>query len=303
MRPIAAALGVSPPTVMRAVRRYQEAGEAGLVDRRADNGRRKLDDDYLAALLALLGERASDHGWPRPTWTRELLALTLAGRTGTKVSAPTMSRALKAVGARRGRPRPVVICPLSARQRRRRRAAIRAVAEGLAQDEELFYEDEVDVHLNPKIGLDWMPSGLQREAVTPGRNRKAYLAGALDSRTGRLIAVQGDRKTARLFLALLEELLRRYPNARLLHLVLDNYGIHYSRQVQAWLRDRGQRVRLHFLPPYSPNDNPIERVWQDLHANVTRNHTRRSLAWLLKDVVAWIQARNASEAAAHRRAA
>ena len=296
-------LGVSPPTVMRAVRRYREEGEAGLVDRRADNGRRKLDDDYLASLLGLLGDRASDHGWSRPTWTRELLALTLALRTGTDVSPPTMSRALKAIGARRGRPRPIVICPLSARQRRRRLAAIRAVAEGLSSDEHLLYEDEVDVHLNPKIGLDWMPKGLQREAVTPGKNRKAYLAGALDSRTGRLIVVEGDRKTARLFIDLLEEVLRRYPTARLLHFVLDNYGIHHSRLVKAWLRDRGQRVRLHFLPPYSPNDNPIERVWQDLHANVTRNHTRRTLPWLLKDVWAWIRVRNASEAAARRRAA
>lgn len=303
MRPIAASLGVSPPTVLRAVRRYQEAGEAGLFDRRADNGRRKVDDDYLAALLALLADRANDHGWPRPTWTRELLALTLADRTGTKVSLATMSRALRAVGARRGTPRPIVICPLSARQRRRRLAAIRAVREGLAPDDHLFYEDEVDVHLNPKIGLDWMAKGVQREAVTPGRNRKAYLAGALDVRSGRLVAVEGDRKTARLFIDLLEELLRRHPTARRIHLVLDNYGIHHSRQTKAWLRDRGQRVRLHFLPPYSPNDNAIERVWQDLHANVTRNHTRRTLAWLLRDVRAWIRARNAATAAARRRAA
>src|SRR5205814_5367147 len=117
-----------------------------------------------------------------------------------------MSRALRAIGARRGRPRPIVICPLSERQRRRRLAAIRAVKEGLAAEEELFYEDEVDVHLNPKIGLDWMPKGVQREAVTPGRNKKAYLAGALNARSGRLIAVEGPRKTARLFIDLLEEL-------------------------------------------------------------------------------------------------
>ncbi len=60
-------------------------------------------------------------------------------------------------------------------------------------------------------------------------------------------------------------------------------------------------MRLHLLPPYSPNDNAIERVWQDLHAGVTRNHTRRTLSWLLRDVRAWIRKRNASEAAARRR--
>ena len=299
-RPVAQSLGVSPPTVSRAVRRYREHGEAGLVDRRCENGGRKLDEDVLAALGGVLVGRASDHGWPRPTWTRELLVATLRDETGTRVGLSTMSRALRTLGARRGRPRPVVLCPLSERQQRRRRAALRALRRGLRPDELLFYEDEVDIHLNPKIGWDWMPRGLQREVLTPGKNRKAYLAGALDARSGRLHVVRGERKNARLFLDLLEMLVRRHPAARRIHVVLDNYAIHKGRQAQAWLRDRGVRVRLHFLPPYSPNDNPIERVWQDLHANVTRNHTRRALAWLLRDVGRWIRCRNASAAARHR---
>jgi hypothetical protein len=36
------------------------------------------------------------------------------------------------------------------------------------------------LHLNPKIGLDWMARGQQKEVVTPGQNQKRYLAGALD---------------------------------------------------------------------------------------------------------------------------
>ena len=106
-----------------------------------------------------------------------------------------------------------------------------------------------------------------------------------------------------LFIALLEALLRRNPGAREIHVVLDNYVIHKGRQVQAWMRDRGKRIRLHFLPPYCPNENRIERVWLDLHANVTRNHTRRCLRWLMDDVRKWIRRRNANVVASARRAA
>jgi transposase len=120
--------------------------------------------------------------------------------------------------------------------------------------------------------------------VTPGKNKRAYLAGALKPRSGRLTVVDRRRKTARLFLDLLEALRRHYASVQRIHLVLDNYGIHKGRQAQSWLRDRGMRVRLHFLPPYSPNENPIKRGWQYLHAEVTRNHIRRSLTWLLHDV-------------------
>jgi transposase len=288
---------------MRAVHRFTSEGEAGLVDRREGNGRLKLGEDYLATLADVLVDRANDHGWPRPTWTRELLVATLWGRTGVRVAVSTMSRALAAIGARRGRARPVVLCPLSARQRRRRLAAIREVAERLSTTDVLVHEDEVDIHLNPKIGNDWMPQGLTREVVTPGKNRKAYLAGALDMRSGHLLVVEGARKNQSLFIALLEALLRRHPDARAIHVVLDNYVIHKGNQVQAWMRDRGERVRLHFLPPYCPNENRIERVWLDLHSNVTRNHTRRSLRWLMADVRGWIRRRNASVAANARRAA
>jgi transposase len=40
-------------------------------------------------------------------------------------------------------------------------------------------------------------------------------------------------------------------------------------------------IVLHFLPPYCPDANRIERVWQDLHANVTRNHRCKTLNQLL----------------------
>ena len=159
--------------------------------------------------------------------------------------------------------------------------------------ERAFYEDEVDIHLNPKIGLDWMAEGQQKEVATPGQNEKRYLAGALDVRTGVVTWVAGQRKTSYLFLDLLDELVRRYPRARRLHLILDNYRIHKSDIVLAALRGYlAGKVHLHFLPPYCPEHNKIERVWQDLHANVTRNHTCAGMPELMGEVRYYLRKRN-----------
>jgi len=146
------------------------------------------------------------------------------------------------------------------------------------------YEDEVDIHLNPKIGLDWMVRGQQKEVVTPGANEKRYLAGALDVRTGLLTWVEGERKASALFIALLGQLRAAYPKATMIHVILDNYRIHDSKITQAALQGFGGRIRLHFLPPYCPKENRIERVWEDLHANVTRNHTCRTMKELIREV-------------------
>jgi transposase len=66
--------------------------------------------------------------------------------------------------------------------------------------------------------------------------------------------------------------------------VLDNYIIHKSALVQQFLASPANRVLLHFLPPYSPNDNPIERLWKQLHDHVTRNHRHTNINTLVDDV-------------------
>ena len=123
--------------------------------------------------------------------------------------------------------------------------------------------------------------GQQRRILTPGKNQKRYLAGALAADGGELVVVDGERKTADLFLRLLEELRRRHPTARRIHVVLDNYVIHKTQKVQAYLEQEGLCFNLLFLPPYCPDDNRIERLWRELHANVTRNHRCNTIGQLM----------------------
>jgi len=292
---VAEAVGCSVSWVGRVLARFRDCGVAGLYDRREDNGTLKLDEGYLSLLYDLVDDCPQDYGFRRPTWTRELLARLMHELSGTKVHPATMSRALKMNKARRGRPRPRVKCPWPGRQKELRLAAIRAVVEGLPPDgsEAAVYLDEVDVHLNPKLGLDWMNRGTQKEVLTPGTNEKRYLCGAMDAKTGLLAWAKGGRKDSTLFAATLRKLAAEtYPHARVIHVVLDNYRVHSSRIAKAAVAELGGRVVLHFLPPYCPDDNRVERVWLDLHANVTRNHRCADMEELMREVVAYLVARN-----------
>jgi transposase len=265
--------------------RFREAGEAGLIDRREENGQQKLDEDVLATLYELVRSSPQEYGWRRPTWTRELLAQTLRKLTGISLHVSTMSKALRKLGARRGQPKPTVRCPWSKRAKNRRLRELEQLQATLPPDEVLVYEDEVDIHLNPKIGPDWMVPGQQKQVVTPGKNEKRYLAGAQDVRTRELIWVEGEKKNSLLFILLLWELVQRYPLAKVIHVILDNYGIHSTEQVAVSLAtDQGKRIQLHFLPPYCPDHNRIERSWRDLHAAVTRNHTCPDMNSLMRNV-------------------
>jgi transposase len=289
---IAKALQVHRTTVYRVAERFREQGELGLLDRRANNGANKLTNKFLDALDRLVRGKPQDHGHLRPTWTRELLLLSLVKLGFAAVHIATLSRALARIKARRGRPRPTVGCPWSKSRKNRRLRQIRQLVEGLPVDEVALYEDEVDIHLNPKIGYDWMGHGQQKEVLTPGQNQKRYLAGALDVRSREVIWVEGDSKDAYLFVRLLAALYFRYGKAKKIHVILDNYCIHACEMVTWALLQAKGRIKLHYLPPYCPKHNKIERLWQDLHANVTRNHTCSDIAALMLEVLSFLLRRN-----------
>jgi transposase len=295
----AAALNASSSSVYRVAHRFREGGEAGLVDRREGNGEEKLTEKFLYQLYEVVASSPQECGWERPTWTQELLIQTMVKKTGIAVSRTTMSKALQTIGARRGRPKPVVHCPWSKQQRDKTLRNIARLVESLPENEIVVYEDEVDIHLNPKIGCDWMVPGQQKKVTTPGQNVKRYLAGAYNPHSGELIWVEGEQKRSLLFIQLLWALQLHYPDARRIHVILDNYSIHSTEQVTLSLQTvAGSRFELHFLPPYCPDHNKIERIWQDLHANVTRNHTCPEMPQLMQQVSRYLKQRN-QQATAH----
>jgi transposase len=290
---ISQVLGCSLSQVYRVARRFVEQGEIGLADRREDNGQTKVDESYQAELLRLVAEDSpQDHGYRRPTWTQELLLLVMAQTTGIRISQSRMSRLLGELEIRLGRPKPVVGCPWKKARRTRRLRHLERLIETLPKGEVVVYVDEVDIDLNPKIGPDYMLRGTQKTVVTPGKNQKRYLAGALNPKTGQLTWVEWERKDSDLFFLQLWQLVGHdYPNAKCIHIILDNYSIHSSQRTQIALAALGHRVRLHFLPPYCPDHNRIERVWRDLHDNVTRNHRCHTMEELLQEVRFYLQTR------------
>ena len=84
-------------------------------------------------------------------------------------------------------------------------------------------------------------------------------------------------------------------------MILENYVIHNSRETQMALAGM-PRIRLHFLPPYCPSFNPIERVWLDLHAEVIRNHGCKDMDERMAEVRYHLTYRNRQESRGKKRA-
>ena len=239
---------------------------------------------WQRSLLALLKRTPHAYGWCRTRWSCATLSLQLATQRGYRVSRETIRRTLHRLDYRWKRARH------AARdddpERVAKLARIRHLVETLPRNAALFFADELDINLLPKLGYEWMLRGTQTQVMTPGTNQKQYLAGALNSVTGKLLSVVGERKNRWLFIDLLERIDRACPARQFtrIYVVVDNYRIHTAKAVVEWLAQH-PRFELVFLPSYCPRANPIERAFGDVHDKCTRNHKRKRLRELVGDVV------------------
>lgn len=286
---IAAVLFTSSSTINRWRRRYLGGGLDAVLARPARN---RVGWWPALVVRMVITLTPGDFGFIRSRWTCEAVAVVLAEEHRREVSRETVRRWLHREGLVYRRPRPV-LGPKDPHRAAKLRALRRLLA-GLPRCEVAVFQDEVDVNTNPKIGSMWMRRGAQAAVVTPGNNVKRYLSGSLNWRTGELILTEGkpgQGRNTELFLMHLDDLRRRYRRYRVIHVICDNAKPHSAARVREYLARWGHRVKLHYLPTYAPECNPIERVWWHLHEEVTRNHRCRDIEQLLDMVFDWLDVR------------
>jgi len=300
---ISVMLFCSTATIARWKKRFDRGGVQAVLNPTIVPGRPAVFwAGWAAVLVAWVKEcrplnfgyvRSRQPGLRPPAWCCATLALVLLNVHDVKVSVETIRRWLRREQMVWRRPRPVLERKDADRGRKLR--AIRQLLGNLGPDEIAFFQDEVDLSTNPKIGCMWMPKGKQATVPTPGDNHKRYLAGSMDWRTGTLIATEGKGRNADLFLAHLDELRHRYRTYHTLHVICDNASFHTAKRstkVAEYLRKWGHRIVLHYLPKYAPETNPIERVWWHLHDEITRNHRCFDIGQLLRLVMRWLEEGN-----------
>jgi putative transposase len=240
-----------------------------------------LSPSLCRSLLALLKKVPAAYGWCRTRWVIATLAAN-SRSSGESRSRLTMRRWLHRLGWVWKR------AQLVARDDDRRRIEswpVSATRETPRNGQSCCFCDELDIHLLPKVGYQWMPQGETVKLVTPGQNQKHYMAGALELKTGRMVhcvgATQNERCSGR-YWRIWKELLRRRGSIKST----------WSWTTMAFTKPRrssgglntAHQFKLLFLPTYCPKGDPIERAFGDIHDKCTRNHQRHRIEELVGDV-------------------
>ncbi len=117
----------------------------------------------------------------------------------------------------------------------------------------------------------WSLKGQQPEILTYGDRHRQHLIGAVEPQAGKVHVALSDTLKASHFQHFLEGLLARYINSGKILLILDNARAHHSKELEPFLEVNKEKLELLFLPPYTPDLNPMEWFWKFLCKQVTHN--------------------------------
>ena len=108
--------------------------------------------------------------------------------------------------------------------------------------------------------------------------------GAVNVGSGWLIHQMSETFNAVTFLDFLKILLSFRIDSKVIHLILDNRRYHHAKLLKPWLDENKEEIVLDFLPPYSPQLNPIDRVWKQTRQKSTHNRYFPTLSDLVQAV-------------------
>lgn len=160
--------------------------------------------------------------------------------------------------------------PIPGKAKREKQKAFVCKYRRLISRGKIYFFDATHPEFAPTVSYGWIKKGMNFDVKTnSGWRKRVNLCGALDidgldivTRTHKTINSAAIRN-------LLSAVRRRNPLEKNIYVVLDGAAYNRSKKTRDFARDMG--IKLVYLPPYSPNLNPIERLWKFMKKKVTAN--------------------------------
>lgn len=199
-------------------------------------------------------------------WTRPMIRSLLWRKFKIKLSISSVGRLLKQLGLSCQRPllKAIQQNPVLVKQWLKQDfPKIKALAREAGA--ELFFGDESGVRSDFHAGTTWAKKGETPVVSTTGQRFSLNMISAISPRGAMRFMVTKKHITTDVFIQFLKRLMKGVSHP--IFLIVDNVSTHKAKKVQTFIEQCAGRLRLFFLPPYSPELNPDEYVWNDVKNN------------------------------------
>lgn len=288
---IAKALGYHRSCIYEWIAKYREGGVEALKTRPIPGAKPKLSGKDLQWLYStIVDKNPLQLKFPFALWTRAMVRDLVAREFQIKMSEVTVGRLLKKLGFTVQKPlhrayqqNPQLVLSWQAEDLPR----IRAMAK--AEKATVYYADESSIRSDYHCGTTWAPKGKTPVVRSTGSRFKVNMLSAISPLGGLRFMLFDGMMNADVFCDFLKRLIHNAEKP--VYLIVDNHPVHRSSRVREFVKGTEGRLKLFFLPPYSPELNPDEQVWAHLKREVSRQ-TPASLGDLKKRVVSFFRSLN-----------
>lgn len=265
---VADTLGVSRAAVFGWLALYRSGGWDGLDARKRGGRPPKLTAKQMRWIYKTVsGKNPLQMNFLFALWTLDMVRRVIRRQLGVTLSRSSVGRLMDQLGLSAQRPlwrayqqNPKVVAKWL------REEYPRICNEAKALGAHIFFGDEAGVRSDGHSGTTWAPRGKTPIVSTTGARFGMNLISAV-SRTGQMhFAVVEGKVTAEVFVEYLRRLI--HGRHRPVFLIVDGHPTHKSVMVRRFIETVADRLRLYFLPPYSPELNPDELVWNDLKNHI-----------------------------------
>ncbi len=281
--------GVSRQTVITWVQARETGGIRALkAKRRGRPPAIRLAPHQAALIVRLIVGRCPDQlRLPFALWTREAVQQLLRAKCGVTLSVWAVGRYLQRWGLTPQKPRRRAFEQDPAAVRRWLAAEYPTIRRRAKQaGATIHWGDEMGLRSDHQTGTSYGRKGQTPVIPGTGKRFRCNVLSTITNRGALAFMVFRGAFNWRVFLRFLRRLLRHAPGR--VFLIVDRHPVHLAAQVERWVAQRSERLRLFFLPSYSPDLNPDEFLNNDVKANALGRRRPRDDQELLAAVRAYL---------------
>jgi transposase len=272
---VARLLNVGESTVLEWMRKYRAGGLAALSTKFASGRPTVLTDRQIMDLYALIvgcDPRQLSFGFA--LWTRKLVRELIRQRFRVNMSEVNVGRILKRLGLSPQRPLYRAYQQNPERVERWKSEEYPAIrAEAAKEGATVLFADEAAVRTDHHAGTTWAPIGQTPVVKGTGERKTIMMVSAISLRGQLRFHLHEGSFKARHFIAFCKQLMADIPGK--VFLIVDGSSVHTATETKEFVLSTEGRLRLFFLPPYSPELNPDEWVWKNVkHDKIGRASVR-----------------------------
>ena len=150
------------------------------------------------------------------------------------------------------------------------------------EDEPIEFGDGTHPTMATKVTYGWIRTGTHKPIFTTASRTRVNLMGSINLETMNVTIGSYETIDSLAMARHFKKLREKYPNAPKIHLILDRGSYNTSVETKEAAKQYG--IVLHYLPPYSPNLNPSERLWKVMNEHVRNNRFFHSAQEFRKEI-------------------